>query len=215
MRKGTYEVHSFMPEDLKAFRANLEKAAKYSAESYDPKPENCRYCHRRLSCPAWRDYQQASVAMIHPMSGDRYPVPDDTVFVELAPRVVELEKAIARFNKLLRSRLETGPLPIGDGKAYALTDYTTDKIDPLKAWALISDELDQETMATCIEIRKTPLVNAIKAKAAKGRKGKDAVAFIEKLSEAGALTKTTKQRKSVVELSDYDATMTVDKGEEK
>ena len=70
-------------------------------------------------------------------------------------------------------------------------ERTKKVIDPAPALPHLLDEFSQTEVAACLTIGKGALEQLVKAKAAKGQKGRDWMALMDRLTEADAVVERT------------------------
>jgi hypothetical protein len=197
-RLGTYEVRHYSIDELEAFRKRVEDAVEKAGAVWSP-GDACRFCRRQLVCGARKDYMQSCCDDLMPMAGvPKYPVPSDEIFVELDPRVAELERACRRFRDLQKQRLEMGPLDMGDGKSMILKPYELTPIDPLAAWPILTSHFDSGQLNQIIKIGKTELGKQAASRVAKGQGAKAKRELMKELDEAGAITRETHHKRASV-----------------
>jgi hypothetical protein len=97
------------------------------------------------------------------------------------------------FDKMLGERLVSGPLSFPDGRSLVLRDQEREEIDARIAWPVLEANLTPDDLSGAIKVGKTAVLDAIKATAPRGQKGKVADAVMDELRKLGAVTTKTVQ----------------------
>jgi len=187
VRAGTVTPGTLTAEDLDLFRARVSARLKRVGVDFAPDFGTCRFCPRQLRCEALADYSRSAVVALVEAKPAEIVINDATL-AALYPKWQQARKACESFDKLLGNRLDAGALELGDGRRLELVAQDREEIDALKAWPILESELTPAEIAGALKVGKTALLDAIKAKAGRGMKGKAADAFLESLRTAGAVT---------------------------
>ena len=187
-RKGTATPYRFDPDELDMFRVRVQGKLDRIGKDYGPSHETCRFCPRQLTCQARADYARASVTALVQIGGPQPLAVSDAMLTDLYTRWKEAKRAVELFDKLLGERLKTGPLPFPDGRTLVLGDQEREEIDALLAWPILEAHLTPAELSTAIKVGKTAVLDAVKAKAERGKKGRIADALMDELRGAGAVT---------------------------
>lgn len=190
-RFGSYRTWTELRRDdlLQELHELLESIASWPNEPEYPPGEHCRYCPKIAACPGQKENTRYAIETLN----ESYV---GTGYEQLTPmQKVQVYVACAQLVRMMdayktRVKLEilaNGPLDDGYGKELAVIQTKQDKIDPVASWPLLVERIPiMAELQECISVRKTAVLNNIKAKVEKG-KGKAAEAFMDELREAGAV----------------------------
>ena len=148
--------------------------------------EHCRYCPAFFNCPAQKAIIRTTVEDL--LSLDEKAEIEPSRIARLYPAVERVARLCETFRRLARQMVEkVGNIPIDDENELTIVSLQREKIEPLKAWGIISEKLDDETLAKCVSINKGALLRAVADNAPRGQKGKERSELMEKLRSAGAI----------------------------
>lgn len=149
--------------------------------------DHCRYCPRFFACPAQKAIIQSTVQSLV-VIGDHDAEIELVALGELYPAVQSVERLCKAFRDLARRTVEAaGPVPMADGMELTLIPSRRETIEPLIAWPVISEKLDEGALAGCVSISKTKLLKAIADNAPRGQKGTVKDALMDGLRAVGAI----------------------------
>ena len=121
--------------------------------------------------------------------------PQQSLRGELAPRVIDLyervrvlAKQVDAFKAAIKAEVETNGPIVGDGTQICLGTRRQQTIDAQIAWPILAETLNEDELAGCVKLSKPKMLEAVAGHSAKGQKGKDKDAILEKLEEAGAIS---------------------------
>lgn len=150
---------------------------------------HCQYCPRFSSCPARQALVQSALVEI----GAEGPAVSPAAMPEIVRMYREgklsvVQGLLDQIDHIIRDYIQAvGPIDLGNGRELALVGERRDTIDPLKAWAVMSEHLTNDELAPCLKVSKTALLDAVADLAGKGQKGKAKAALMEELTAAGAV----------------------------
>lgn len=160
--------------------------------------DHCRYCPRFFACPAQQAIVRSTMQSLAVLDDEDAAIELSRVG-ELYPAVQNAERLCKAFRDLARKTVEAaGPIPMPDGMELALIPSHRDTIEPLIAWPVVSETLDQEALAGCVSISKTKLLKAVAENAERGQKGAEKTLMMESLRAAGAIETRTVESLRVI-----------------
>lgn len=187
VRHGTLTNLSFSVNELREFDVQVAEKLKRVGKDYAPSPDICGFCPRQLECEARERYSRAAVGSLVEASSTTMQV-TDKILSDLYPKWKAAKKSVEVFEKILGERLKAGDIQLSD-RLLTLTDQEIETIDPIKAWPTIIRELTQEQLGEVLSVSKGALIDAVKAAAPRGDKGRKADQVMDELRGAGAVTK--------------------------
>ena len=188
VRLGTYAIYRWGVDELHAFARQLDKQRRQAGKQYAP-GESCRYCKSRLECTARENYIRAASVALVPVDGKPIANLTDEQLVDLFPKAKQLGDALKLYERILRERLEAGPLDFDEKKQLALVESQVQAIKAREAWPILAGTfgLGDDALARATTLSKTKLLEEIGRDAPRGQKGKRRAEVIEALEAAGAI----------------------------
>lgn len=181
LRSDSLDVRAWYDDDLDGLAERVQDAIAHP-ERHAP-GEHCGYCPRRLRCASLVEHQRAGALAIADVPGEVSPA----VLGSLYSRSKVLKAALERYDAALRIALQSGPIPLPDGRRLEMRPRTIERIKPREAWGIIEGAIGLDAMAEAVTISKTEIMRAVGEAAPKGGKGRAQVALAESLRQAGAL----------------------------
>lgn len=161
--------------------------------SYQP-GEQCRYCPRRLACPARSALVVESIRQLGDGSnlGLDYP----SAVARTYDAVRTLEDACERARQALRFAVQDagGKLDLGDGRTLTLTQQQQRKLDPRVALPILREYLAEQQLAECVTLAKGRVEGALKAGAGRGQKTAVVKEVFDRVEEQGGFVISTVER---------------------
>ena len=163
-------------------------AAYLQTDDYNPTLENCRYCPRRLACPANDRQIEQSISTLIGLHLPAGGVAGKTIG-QMYDAAEVLQAALERADQAIRFRVSEagGTLPLGDGRQLELRPTSTTKIDAQLGLPVLDNLLGRDALSLCVTIGKGKMDKTIAAGAAKGLKGKAIEHAMNLLADAGAV----------------------------
>lgn len=190
---GEYVVHKFTEDQLDAFafRCKEQIARVYERDfSYSP-GAHCKYCQAQNSCVARVEYIQATANALAVSSSSEAMTRSDIAM--LYDRAILLESALKRYNAILKSELDEGPLSLPGGRKLQWREEARESIgDTGSALDLVAESFGRD-VANAI-IKEIQLTKTAVNKGASALK-KD---VINELREAGFVASKTIKKKEIV-----------------
>lgn len=155
VRLGEMRVDVFSPADLDRFAEDLVHQVRKADNSsqYAPSESTCRFCPRRNSCNARAEWISQTVRI---MSGDLTGV---SVY-DTWDRVKALQGAIYEYMRVVDSCLDSGPIPLSDGRVLEMRSESTTYILP-DAVPIIADSYPDVSSSSIYSVSKTSLARDI------------------------------------------------------
>lgn len=191
LRYGEIEVVEWSDADLDRWRAAVTKQETRIGKDYAP-GEHCGHCHRRLECRAFELYLLQAASVVADVTQRDRITPEELAAEYTKTRMVG--KALEAYDKALKIVLGSlpNPLPIGDGRVIGLAEGSKSEIDARKALPLLKESgFTAADLNRVTSMSKGAIEEIVGERAAKGMKGKDKAAIVQRLREAGAITTTT------------------------
>ena len=209
IRHGDLETFEWTRDELTAWGEDLARRVESERELYRPSVPACGYCPRAHECPARAAYLRSAISVMEGVTGKtamvRTPgdIGDVADFVEppaLTPQkvadVVEFARTLAKMCDAAidlakaEVRLAGGRIVAPDGRELVLSDVPRTEIDFAAGEGVLRAHLGDD-IAKVLKVGKTAAEDAVKAKAARGQKGKVAERMLYELDQAGALKVTS------------------------
>lgn len=199
VRHGTYEWHKFTDADLDRLRERILTQVRHRGRQFGPGPDACLYCPLQNSCVARAEWVRSAATALVPVAQNQ-PVTRETIGL-LYPRVRQLEAAIRSYHSVLDAMLAEGPLPVGDGQVLKVVTEEQDRLVAELVLPWLRDELglSDSDLGEAISISKTAVTDVVSARAKKGKAAGAVREAFKRLRELGAIGKTTKRTKKVVD----------------
>lgn len=184
LREQIVEIRDYEPIEVNDFFAQVIEAL--NSDTYNPTPQNCRFCGRRHECPARTALVRASISDFLAEAKSRVPAPER--LARLYPQVQLLKQALDQYQAVLKATLEEhGPLPLGDGRQLVLEEARRESLSP----AAVLKELPVETVLPALSVSRPKLCRVIADGALRGQKKKAIDEFMSRLREQGGVSETT------------------------
>lgn len=203
VRSGIIETHRFTREQLKKWEWDLRRKLDAERQIFRPHPDYCQYCLRVMDCPG-------KAAIVRQTIGELMQPEERAEGMALVPtyelyqRVKLVEKACESFRNVLREYVQTGgEIKSDHDTELRLTTVRRTNIDVVKAWPLLmtllkGEVITRENLSEALKLTKKPIVEALRGRAAKGKKDLAESEFINSLEDAGAVSVSeTQQLKEV------------------
>ena len=195
LRDGSVERYHVTAEEINDWLARLPASVRVDGWSYVT-GSHCTYCDRRTDCPAQREDMRQALAVIG--DGESLDVSklDGPTKARIHRKLKMLANIKATWDQAVKVDIrEHGPVDCGDGYKLALVpEKGRREIDTLKAWPIMSANLTDDELASCLTVGVTSLQDAI-AKKAPPRKGSEAKRQLwAALEEAGAVSQGTVEK---------------------
>jgi hypothetical protein len=176
--------YDFTPLDMDQLHADIAEAES-NPDRYNP-GEACTCCPRQLECKARRAMMRAAVVSF----GGHCAESSDSDLARLYPVAQQVRKALAEYDKALKTALRQGNLE-ADGKALCLHYERREKIIPAKARPICEKWIGADAWQDVTSVSKTALTKAVKAASAKGAKKQAEQEFLAELRAADAVEVST------------------------
>lgn len=192
-RFGEAEWRETTPAALRGFIAGLRDKV-VASETADPadlsiytEGRHCEYCPALLHCPARKSALMAlETGMIEI---DATALTDDQI-ARAYSRMKAVQNVCKAVDGVIREIVrQRGGVPLDDGMILKFKPGEKAAIIPAVARPILAAALTQEELDAATTIGITKVMDAVKAKAGRGEKGKVATALREDLDAAGALEK--------------------------
>jgi hypothetical protein len=159
---------------------------------------HCRWCPHRADCTvrdAWmRSAVTAMVAIDHGRAITRETL--GRAYLKFQ----EVQKACGQFERVVKSALEDGPIPLPDGRQVAMVESEREKIDATAALKALDDRVDDAGRALLLgDISKKALDNWAKGNSVKGKKAALLREVNKELKAAGAIRSVTHRQRGIVD----------------
>lgn len=169
----------------------------------------CTYCPAKAECPGRSGFIRSTTEALvsEPSLASKVLAAlnsDEPRTAELGAAVQDtlarckvIKAAIDDFEKSVRANIEElGPLPIGDDKELAITQTERRVLDAEKAWPVMQEFLDDDQIATVVDIPVSKLEDRVAEYRPEGAKKKHIIDELNaQLAAAGAVSKVPFQRK--------------------
>jgi len=203
LRDREYVTYNFSRDELREWMRSLTENI-WDGKTYSP-GEHCRFCPRRLNCPARDTLLRTSIAnfIAEPSLIDRETgklIPADQLY-NAYQQATLVKNAVEAFMKRLKAEVEEiGTLPIpGTNRMFALESRRgSTRIEPITAIPILREYLDEDHFAKCVKIEKTKMETAIKDTVETGSGAKTIRKVMDELDNAGALSRGESSNKLVV-----------------
>lgn len=151
--------------------------------------EWCRKCKRKHDCPALRRMLLDTAMVFSSQEFEGHLTRGNLPALWMRWKLIK--EAGALLEEYRRTTvLEEGPIDIGNGKMFKAQEYEVDRIKLRAAWSLLQEQFpDDADIEAFVDIGKTKMLGIIGNRAARGMKGKEQNAFMDKLLRAGAVEK--------------------------
>lgn len=157
----------------------------------------CAHCTLQGSCPAYRDYGRAGIALLgeFTVEGVGTPTNWETLTPEERGNIVDhiyvVEKAIDRVKLTLRNTVKSkGSVDIGGGKEYVLIEQEEKQVDARRALPVLENHIDGDAIKRHVRLPLDAVLSEYAAKAARGQKTVARKELFAKLDAAGAIVRT-------------------------
>jgi hypothetical protein len=195
---GEIQCVNLTEEMLDGFREQCSEQIK-SALSDNPQyapGAHCKFCPRQNECAALEDYNRTSVSSLIE-TGSTALTRDDVG--RLYDRYKLLKDAIGKYENILDSLLEDGPIDIGNGRVVQIKDEERETIE---ASSEVLDVLDtfalDDASLLFKSIPKSAIKRACKEMKPKGEASELERSIMKKLRESGLVTKKIIKKKEIV-----------------
>ena len=184
------EIEDVSAEDMLEWRKRFTFALEHP-KRFNPTATNCQFCHRQHECPARTAVVARSVTDLT-ANFDEKTALSRADLAALVPKAKLLEKVLEQYYATLQNVVqEDGFIPIGDGREVGLETRRRRTVRPLP-FLTMNVAWDPNDLARFITINKSKLCKFVGEQVECG-KGKAIEAFMERLSEAGAIAKSCYQ----------------------
>lgn len=192
LRTGDIERYSMARHDLPEWET--ETVAEANPNRFAP-GSHCDYCHRSHECPSRNALARRDMATILGTSvadvASIALLPDDSI-VELLSKAKMAAACAKRIHDAIKAHVERVGKVEGDRSSLTITTQDKRKLDPLKAWPVLTEEgFEDEDFAGCVTMSASSVDGIVAKKAGKGNGKKAIAALRDKLTEAGAISTTT------------------------
>jgi hypothetical protein len=170
---------------------------KNTGKQYNP-GGHCNFCPNVNDCEARTQYIRATTTALieRPKDNALWKREDLVAYYD---RIVAWDKAKDKYFEYLKEELKDGPIRIDDKREVALVTQKTTSVFADKAWPILTGKYgySKEDMARCLSVKKKEMVDVIRDKAGKGKKGAMEKALMEDLKDASATWEGTKEVRRV------------------
>jgi len=195
-RLGRVTDKTYTDADIDNHRHRIKEAIRRSQLPPNELPyspgDNCTFCPHNLNCPGLNAMARGAVSKLGTADVTALSTEE---FVALRPQVKALEAVIKQYKsteKALVSKL--GELPVRDGVVLRAVERNTRSIIPGPAWEVIQLHITPDEFAPCVKINKGDLLDAVAARAPRGKKQAAKDDFMNELRDAGAVRVSTSAR---------------------
>jgi Protein of unknown function (DUF2800) len=188
VRAGEIDGQKWDRQELDQWAA--ESAAKLSVRAYNPGP-HCRFCPRRLECPAIGAYlKQAATAL---EAADIFGLESSSRMGYLLDCIKVLEGVMEKAKSAIKDAVSAagGRLETDDGRELVLSTQERRKIAAsAKSKEILTGfgGMTEEEWYSVLTVGKTKVEEVVKSQAPRGSKGSAAKDVIDTLAEAGQLS---------------------------
>lgn len=190
---GTVIESRIDADTIEGFRARLAEQRQRQTASPGP---HCKYCRRRHECDERNVYLRATAETLRELPTDAPPA---ELLAGLWDQSRLLRQALDNYERAIDTAIdELGELPLPDGRVLAHGKKTLTTIDARKAWpVMVGAGLDHEAINSALKVSKTKLVEIVKRRAPRGKKGEAAEQLLNNLDSAGAIDRRVSRYRRV------------------
>ncbi|MCK9355716.1 MAG: PD-(D/E)XK nuclease family protein [Dehalococcoidia bacterium] len=199
LKTGERTVRRYDPAEVEAWAVEVPSMVEWDGRTYTP-GDACRYCPRVAVCVGRMQLMATGVEVLtHGQGTLAVPTVGSILEPEKFGRAVMVSKILKKMLKefdrgaLTAVRLNGGRVELPSGDAVVIKQRAGDaKIDPRGLLTYLRDahpDFTDDELAAMVKVSKEPLEKFISGRAPKGEKGKAIEAAMERLEEAGTLTR--------------------------
>ncbi len=186
LRMGRVDTWEFTADDMDDFEHRHFQQLEQVGKVFNP-GTHCGFCPRQLECEGLREYERSAAKALIVAGVTNEVALSDTSVAELKSQRDAIKRAIDRYDSMLKARLMVKGRIECDAYAIELQQQNRASVHPIKAWPVLLDNLTEAELNDCMEISKTKAVNAVRAKAVRGKKKYAEQEFVDELEKADAI----------------------------